>query len=124
MHVCIPPYFLSLSGTDPKREAFSCWAVAPTSVAKSSAGGKRPETKPLSPALLAAISPVDLLGITSQVPIIQLFAIRDGWISPPMSHFPEVCTLLSVQQGWNPPWVLPGPSLYFLRGPLGPMALL
>ena len=39
-------------------------------------GGKRhpcpPETKPLSPALLAAISPVDLLGITSQVAILQL----------------------------------------------------
>ena len=25
-----------------------------------------------------------------------------------MSHFPEVRTLLSVQQGWNPPWALPG----------------
>lgn len=53
------------------------------------------------------------------------FAIRDGWISPPLSHIPAVRTLLSVQQGWNPPWTLPAPPLYcFLRGPLGPTALL
>ena len=56
-NLCIPTYFLSLYLIDPKREAFSCWAGAPTAVAKSSTGGKRhpPENKPLYPALLAAM---------------------------------------------------------------------
>ena len=58
-NLCIPTYFLSLYLIDPKREAFSCWAGAPTAVAKSSTGGKRhaspPENKPRYPALLAAI---------------------------------------------------------------------
>ena len=55
------------------------------------------------------------------------FAIRDGWISAPLSHFPAVGTVLLVQQGWKPPppRALPGPPPYlFLRGPLCPRALL
>ena len=63
---------------------------------------------------------MDLLGSTCQVPIIQL-----GRISPPMSHFPAVCTLLSVQREWTPPWALLGPSPsphLFLGGPLAPTA--
>ena len=31
------------------------------------------------------------------------FAIRDGWICAPLSHFPAVGTVLLVQQGWKPP---------------------
>ena len=39
------------------------------------------------------------------------FAIRDGWICAPLSHFPAVGTVLLVQQGWKPPTprALPGP---------------
>ena len=46
------------------------------------------------------------------------FAIRDGWISAPLSHFPAVGTVLLVQQGWKPPppRALPGPPLQLSEG--------
>ena len=49
------------------------------------------------------------------------FAIRDGWISAPLSHFPAVGTVLLLQQGWKPPppRALPGPPPPLSEGTSG-----
>ena len=49
------------------------------------------------------------------------FAIRDGWICAPLSHFPAVGTVLLVQQGWKPPppRALPGPPPPLSEGTSG-----
>ena len=46
------------------------------------------------------------------------FAIRDGWICAPLSHFPAVGTVLLVQKAWEPPTpqALPGPPLQLSEG--------